>query len=79
MKKRVEITFLGNGIIDGISGLRYKSQTSCPSSRKRPRFDQNIHNQRAHEACHRSIPGHQPLTEKFCLQQKPNSQSSMLM
>ena len=34
-----------------ISGLRYKSQTSCPSSRKRPRFDQDIHNQRAHEAC----------------------------
>ena len=34
-----------------ISGLRYKSQTSCPSSRKRPRFVQDIHNQRAHEAC----------------------------
>ena len=60
-----------------ISGLRYKSQTSCSSSRKRRRFDRDIHNQRAHEACHRSTPGHQPLTEKFCIQQKPNSESSM--
>ena len=40
-----------------ISGLRYKSQTSCPSSRKRPRFDQDILNQRAHEACHRRGTG----------------------